>query len=77
MKNRFDLEQEIMHCWNVVDDINLLYEKVNNLPHFDSQDDVANFLLGLKTIYTHKFERLFQTFEDCLAKKEFKNERDY
>lgn len=76
MKNRFDLEQEIMQCWNVVDDINLLYENVSNMNNFEKQDEIANFLLGIKTIYNARFEQMFKTFEDCLVKREFKDERD-
>ena len=27
MKNRFDLEQEIMNCWGVVEDIDTVYQR--------------------------------------------------
>jgi len=69
-KNRFDLEQEILECWRVVDDIDVLIDGVceGNL----SNDDIANVLIGLKALYTMKFDRTFKTFEDCIARKEFK-----
>jgi hypothetical protein len=59
--NRFDLEQEIMNCWSVVDDINALFIKV--CEEQIDPDELQNYLLGLKTIYQVKFEQLFHTFE--------------
>ena len=64
MKNRFDLEQEIMDCWGVVEDINLVYHA-----HGETSDELANVLLGLETLYKLKFERLFSTFEDCCKQR--------
>lgn len=70
-KTRFDLEQEIMHCWNIVDDIKLIYTT-----HLDKReltdDELANILIGLQELYQLKFETLFETFEECLRKNEFK-----
>lgn len=71
MKNRFDLEQEIMQCWSVVDDIERLRHYMCDKKM--TEDELDNYLLGLKTIYSVKFEQLFDTFEDCLQRNEFKN----
>ena len=49
MADRFDLEQHIMKCWNVTEDIDLL--NYNVLEKDMSKDEISNFLLGLKTIY--------------------------
>lgn len=65
--NRFDLEQSIMNAWHVVDDVKLLYELMLNQDM--KQDDIANFLLGMSTIYQYKFEKLFATFEDTFSLK--------
>ena len=68
-KTRFDLEQEIMHCWNIVDDIKLIYTT-----HLDKReltdDELANILIGLEKLYQIKFETLFETFEICCAKRD-------
>lgn len=45
--NRFELEQQIIACWGIVDDL-----KSRDLP----QDVVINF-------YDARFNRLFNTFE--------------
>ena len=73
MKTRFDLEQEIMQCWNVTDDIKAIYTY-----HLDKQalteDELGNILIGLEKLYQIKFETLFDTFEQCLMSKEFKDD---
>lgn len=68
--NRFDLEQDIMNCWHVTDDIDTLQRAYLDGPEM-SQDDVANVLLGLKSLYHLKFDKLFFTFEQCIKNKEF------
>ncbi len=64
MADRFDLEQHIMKCWNVTEDIDLL--NYNVLEKDMSKDEISNFLLGLKTIYQCKFEDLFDNFSELL-----------
>jgi len=64
MADRFDLEQHIMKCWNVTEDIDLL--NYNVLEKDMSKDEISNFLLGLKTIYQCKFEDLFDNFGELI-----------
>jgi hypothetical protein len=77
MSKVFDLEQQIMECWQVTDDLSLIYASVcdSNI----SKDTFANILLGMKEIYALKFERLFETFEDVTkefhAAKSTKNQK--
>ena len=66
MGKQFDLEQQILACWNVTSDLDVLFEElVENTEGFD-RDKVSNFVLGLTTIYGSKFEKLFRTFEEFL-----------
>jgi hypothetical protein len=58
---QFDLEQQIMDCWGIVDDIKCL-RKVQDIRSF-SDDERDNYMLGLESIYQAKFEVLFDTFE--------------
>lgn len=67
MTDRFDLEQQILKCWNVTEDIDLLYKNV--MEKDLTTDDIANFLLGMKTIYEAKFDELFDTFETLIGEK--------
>lgn len=70
MADRFDLEQDIMKCWNVTDDIDLL--NFNVLEKDMTKDEISNFLLGLKTIYQCKFENLFDNFSELVANGKIK-----
>ena len=67
MKNRFDLEQEIMNCWGVVEDIDTVYHAEHL---YENTDEMQNALLGLKTLYKLKFDKMWKTFEECVANKE-------
>ena len=62
MSDRFDLEQNIMQCWNVTDDIQLYLDMYDNM----DEDQRMNYLIGLKQMYQMKFERTWNNFEDCV-----------
>jgi hypothetical protein len=63
MTDRFDLEQNIMQCWNVCDDIQLLLDSWDKL----DEDQKQNYLIGLKQMYQMKFERCWDSFEQCVS----------
>jgi hypothetical protein len=63
MSDRFDLEQNIMQCWNVTDDIQLYLDMHDNM----NEDQRMNYLIGLKQMYQMKFERLQNTLETCIS----------
>lgn len=63
MSNLFDLEQQILNCWNVTDEIDqLLWAMDRGL----TEDELSNHLIGLKQIYHVKFQRLFELYENHL-----------
>ncbi len=68
MTDRFDLEQQIMKCWNIVEEIQLLNENVLERDEM-SKDEISNFLLGLSTIYDMKFNKLFDQFGTMVQEK--------
>ena len=61
---QFDLEQQIMTCWNVCEDLKALNEGVleRNLSH----DQISNIVSGMSELYQLKFEKLFEDFEGFL-----------
>ena len=73
-RNRFDLEQDIMNCWSVVDDIKELSRCMLDRRKM-SEDEISNYLLGIETIYQVKFERLFETFEMLIRQNAFNDRR--
>lgn len=63
--DRFDLEQGIMDCWKVTDDIKLLYDNLENM----DEDRRMNYMLGLMEMYGLKFEKLWNIFEQLIQDK--------
>jgi hypothetical protein len=59
--NRFDMEQQIMTCWNICEDLDTVMEGV--LEGDMNQDRISNVLLGMKELYHLKFEKLWEQFE--------------
>jgi len=57
---RFTLEDQIMECWGVVDDLDMVY---STEALYEDQDRMMNTLLGLQELYKIRFQRLFDTFE--------------
>ena len=64
MTDRFDLEQQIMACWNVTSDIDTLCEGV--IESDMTTDQIANILLGMKQLYELKFDKMFRTYEELI-----------
>jgi len=58
-KDRFDLEQEILECWKVTNDIRMYIE----------QDVPAEDFKELADYYERKFERLWTTFEHMVFER--------
>ena len=55
-----DLEEAIMHCWQIVDDLDLAVELL------EDNDEAAKLILGIKAIYEIKFSKLWKAFEDSI-----------
>ena len=75
-KDRFDLEQNIMDCWNITDDIDMVTDYFVDNPKFehmpaDITDAIMNKYLGIKELYEIRFQRLWDCFEDMIENKKF------
>lgn len=62
---RIELEEHIMDCWRVVDDIRVV-QTVHQDTDGLSVDDMSITLMGIEKLYTLKFQLLFDTFEKHL-----------
>lgn len=62
MADRFDLEQDILKCWGVVDDLKFY------IKHADDwlEDERMNYLSGIAVKYDKKFDQMFKVFEDIV-----------
>ena len=65
--NQFDMEQQIMNCWNVCEDLDTLMEGV--LERSMTTDQISNVLIGMKELYQLKFEKLWEQYEAMCAQK--------
>ena len=62
--NRFDFEQQIMECWRVTDDIQTVNEYLLDAPLEENREDkIANMLMGIESLYSTRFNKLFRMFE--------------
>ena len=68
MKDRFDLEQDIMTLWSCADDLDKVAEYIVDHPDFKGlsakhTDEIANLLFGLSKLMNLKGQICFETFE--------------
>lgn len=68
-KDRFDLEQNILKCWNMTEDIQVIVDEFKTM----TEDEVLNSLNGVKNLYELKFSRLWNTFETLVHQGDFNN----
>jgi hypothetical protein len=66
-EDRFTLEEHIMSCWNVTEDIDLLFRNISEKEM--TKDQIANCLLGMREIYNLKFDETFRLFEKLVYEK--------
>ena len=73
-----DLEEKIMRCWSIVDDVDALLHlmEIRSV----SEDELQNYLIGMQAVGQARFELLFNAFEDALKevaqyKKEDRREK--
>ena len=76
--DRFDFEQQIMHCWHVTDDIRTVTEYLLDAPlEAGREDKIANMLMGIEALYNAKFEKLFDQFESLVHEHGRTLDQDY
>jgi len=63
MRDRFDLEQDIMNLWQTADDIKVIWESIYDSNITWDTDRIANALLGLQELVNARADRCFHTFE--------------
>jgi hypothetical protein len=70
MTDRFDLESQIMSCWQVTTDLSDVAEAILDGPEM-TQDEIANALIGMQKLYDIKFNKLYQQFEQLVQDGKF------
>ncbi len=64
MTDRFDLEQQILDCWKITDEI----------PMMEAQGANVADMTSLACVYEFKFKQLWTTFETMVAEEQFRKE---
>jgi hypothetical protein len=68
-RDRFLLEQKIMQCWNVTEDLDAIAdyiaENYADIPP-KHQDQLLNMLFGMKALYNQKFNSMFDLFGELV-----------
>ena len=73
--DRFELEQKILDCWGICDDLEVLCEGV--LDRDMNSDQIANVLIGMKELYHLKFEKTFEIFEHLCRTRQLDPENSW
>jgi hypothetical protein len=61
MSNIQDLEQEVLRCWEITQDLNLLAEVVND------GSDHTDTVKGIAEVYEMRFSKAWDTYEKVVA----------
>lgn len=67
MPNIFDLEQKILRCWSLKEDLDTIVRLVecNSV----EKDELVNVLMGLSVLHDIRCSNLFDTYEIILKQK--------
>ena len=66
-RDRFLLEQKIMQCWNVTDDMDTISEYIADSDISPvHQDQLLNMLFGMRTLYNQKFNSTMNLFSELV-----------
>lgn len=66
--DRFKMEEQLMKVWSMMDQLDTIAEGV--LEYEWSEDDVANAVVGLKTMLNLEMEKTFNMFEQSVRNYE-------
>ena len=66
MTKLYDLEEMIMDCWSVCNDLRTVLQQVGDGDRDPTPDELMNAIMGMQQIYHWKFEQLFKKYEDIL-----------
>ena len=63
MSKLYELEEKIMDCWSVCNDLAVVFKQVGDGERLPTEDEMMNVLIGMQQLYQWKFEQLFNKFE--------------
>jgi hypothetical protein len=69
-RDRFELEQQLLQCWHITDDINTVINYIAQQPDIPAtnQDELLNMLGGLRSLYHYRFRDMMNLFNELISK---------
>lgn len=67
--NRFDLEDAMSQMTNLEDDIDVILHSYMDARIRPTEDDIANMLIGVKSLHSARYQRMWQVFEQLIEEK--------
>ena len=61
--DRFELEEQLMECASVQEELETILYKVGDSPKPPTEDELQNMLIGIIELCKVRHERAFNTFE--------------
>lgn len=74
--DRFDFEQQLLDCWNITKDLKTVYEGICDSSPALTEDQIANSLIGLETLYELKFNKLWSMFENGVNQRSINSTKE-
>lgn len=62
MKDRFNLEQDLMNFSQIIDELDMLHEKYIDGPKPMTEDEVSNYIFALQHMCKLRYDRVWDTF---------------
>lgn len=62
----YDLEQDILNCWTITNDLDLLLKECEKIENAEVADQISNIVLGIKYVYDLRFQRCWKSFENYI-----------
>ena len=66
LPDRFDLEQQIMTCWSITEDLDTIYKVSDGMTKEQLQEAIKSLIL----LYNIKLDTMFSTFCNLVNRKE-------
>jgi len=70
-RDRFLLEQKLMDCWHVTDDIDTVADYIGENSDIPARerDKLLNMLIGMRELYHLKFDRTLDLFAELIRNR--------
>ena len=69
--DRFELEQDIIKMWQTAENLKEFVRQYLDSPRIMDEDEVANFISGIRQVHELQCERLWNGFEEMIKAGHF------